>query len=366
MTASSLLLLCSLAVVAIMGLVALSIASARTWRVCHRRRTAALIRPLRPVLIELAGGDEPDPSLVRLLAGLRPASWRAIRPVILDLCAKLTDGSAEAVRAVLVERGEVRQALQNVTHRSARVRAQAVTVLELVPQPDSRKALLELLGDEDIDVRRMAARALGTIGDETAIPPLIAALAGRRPVPASTVGHCLIRLGPIAVEALVLTLRIHLSVSARVLAAQVLGHIGDPAAVPGLLAVLDRPLDLRYWPARVAAARALGEIGSLAGVPILIEGLGAPDPALIIACIEALAETGAVGAVADLSLLLHHREPSVTKAAANALSRLGVDGRLELCTVGATTPETAPFVAEALARAELSRPRVGTPAHVGC
>ena len=116
----------------------------------------------------------------------------------------------------------------------------------------------------------------------------------------------------------------------------------------------------------MAAARALGEIGSPAGVPILIEGLGAPDPALIIACIEALAETGAVGAVADLSLLLHHREPSVAKAAANALSRLGVDGRLELCTVGATTPETAPFVAEALARAELSRPRVGTPAHVGC
>jgi HEAT repeat protein len=68
--------------------------------------------------------------------------------------------------------------------------------------------LIQALGDEDIDVRRAACRALGEIGDRQAVPPLIQALRDW-------------------------------SSYVRVAACEALGQIGDPQALPHLIQALE-------------------------------------------------------------------------------------------------------------------------------
>ena len=129
--------------------------------------------------------------------------------------------------------------------------------------------LIELMDDQDWEVRREAAFALARIGPpaRAAVPVLIAALGDERE-------------------------------GIRYFSALALGNIGSVAAVPGLTAVLQD--DNRY--VRGVAAESLGKIGEQtdAVVPVLIVTLAHTDESVRSVAAGALEKIGTPEALAAL------------------------------------------------------------------
>ena len=116
-------------------------------------------------------------------------------------------------------------------------------------------------------------------------------------------------------------------------AARALGKLGDPAAIPDLLAALDDPDD----GLREAVARALGELQAAEAVPALLERLASgPDvagaarhdsPRLQEPCealLESLGEIGVAdpGVLAVITPFTRHERPLIRSAACRALLQL--------------------------------------------
>lgn len=341
-------------IAAMLVVVGSSIVTIRVKRRWQSRRIASIVEPLRPALIELACEDDPDDSCVDVFLRLPPSKWEAVRPTVLDLCRKLSSVSGGALSKVLVQRGEFGRAMRDVTHRSPVVRATAAGLLELMPSPGSRHALSELVSDRDPDVRKVAVRALGRIGDESSVGPIIEALTGARRLPPTAVGHCLIRLGPIAVNGLETVIRSHPSSPTRALAADVLGHIGDPRVVPALIDVVESNDEAVTPLVRLSAIVALGRLGSPQSVDALLAGLDADrSPEMTVACLAALDDSHAAVPMARLTELLERDNARVVQAAARALVRLGPKGESILRWHRFSLSPAGSYDAEALALADL-------------
>ncbi|WP_249522928.1 HEAT repeat domain-containing protein [Modestobacter marinus] len=136
------------------------------------------------------------------------------------------------------------------------------------------------------------------------------------------------------------------SPAARALAAEVLGVHGDPAAAPGLLALLHD----RWQPPEVrrAAATALGRIGSPQATAELTQLLATgPVPALQRVAAEALGRIGDPAAVPTLVSGLHATDPGVRAACADALAAIGDEGRgrLRVLAIGSSPAGRAALAA---------------------
>lgn len=158
------------------------------------------------------------------------------------------------------------------------------------------------LRDDDPEIRRAAAGALGETGLERAVQVLCAALRDHMPAVARAAGASLKRLGAPAVEPLCGMLEDD-SRLARETAARTLGEIGDAAAVA--------PLGLLVWDdaasVRAAAARALGQIGDPQGVDPLLAALQDREVEVCRAAAEALGHLGDTRAVEPLLAMLRSR-----------------------------------------------------------
>jgi len=146
--------------------------------------------------------------------------------------------------------------------------------------------MLKALEDTDWEIRSFAARALGKIGEKTAVVPLIRALKEdeNRDV-RDCASDALGLLGDAsAVEPLVQAMKEDRETSVRCSASGALGLIGHAGAVPALIAMLKDPdACLRYH-----CARALGEIGDEAALRPLVEALKDEDPSVRSHAVEAL------------------------------------------------------------------------------
>lgn len=167
--------------------------------------------------------------------------------------------------------------------------------------PGEREALLSelvrLLEDDHAPVRSAAARSLGEMRAEIAVPALAAAL--RDPVD---------------------YVREH--------AALALGEIESPAAVPALAAVLASDGDREV---REAAARALGETESAAAAEALARALAAEaSPRMRVHLVQALGETHQDAAVPSLGAALNDADERVRRAALDGLSAIGSPAAAEL------------------------------------
>ncbi len=103
----------------------------------------------------------------------------------------------------------------------------------------------------------------------------------------------------------------------RRIAAESLGHIGDPQAVSALLLSLDDP----HWSVRCAAATALGRIRSPRATRALLDHLADDDATVRRAVVAALGEIGDARAAQRLTEILE--DPGLQATALEALRRIG-------------------------------------------
>jgi len=187
------------------------------------------------------------------------------------------------------------------------------------------KPLLSLLHDPDWSVRVAAIEALGAAAHPSMVEPLMATIRD-----AEKAGHpsgaevraaavaALQRAGP-AAGALLRQSAVDRNPRLREAAIEALGGIGDPEAIPTLVAALgDDRSNVRQ-----AAARALARARTPDSVTALIASLQHRDPLTRRSVIEALGEAGDARAVDALSRVLCERERPVRDAAVRALGRIG-------------------------------------------
>lgn len=184
------------------------------------------------------------------------------------------------------------------------------------------RALIARLRDEDAEVRRAAADALGRIGNALAIPGLVGALDDAEPevrhaaldalsgfergVPAAPIRRMLAADDP----------------DARQAAADMLGDMRDRAsagAIAGLLG--DADADVRQ-----AAVHALGHIGDPAAASSVARALTDADPDVRQEATQVMEELGGAIPDATLAALLRDQDADVRQQAAQYVSERRVAG----------------------------------------
>jgi hypothetical protein len=304
----------------ITGLVVLLLLSVGGVHVARRRRErrdATRRATLTPLVYAVLDGEEPVQSLADAPA--------VLDDVVLHLLPQLRGSDRQVLQDVLVARGVVDRASEDVSARAAWRRGRAAMLLGATASIRHTPDLVTLLTDRSPDVRSAAARALGKAGDMTAVPYLLAALTAGRPLPSGIVGMALLDLGTTALPALREALGIGSS-PARALAASLLGLHGDVPATPALTAAVgdaDSPAEIRR-----AAAEALGRIGAPQAGEVLgrVTALGS-DPALRRAAAEALGRIGDPESAPALVAGMAAADLSVRAACADALAAIGREGR---------------------------------------
>jgi HEAT repeat protein len=324
----------------------------RAMRRARDARRTRLAAPARRLLLAVSTGD--DDADVDALVVLPPRIWRAIEPNAVALLGKVRGEAYAALVSVFERRGAGTRALRDVRRRDPVRRGRAAEVLGSLRRDEAVPALVDLLGDPDPDVRIVAARALGTIGDPSAAPHLLASVAARRSIPSHQIAHAVVRIGAPAQPAVVYALG-HQVDSVRAVAAEVLGLIG---AVGAARRVEEALRDDPSVEVRVRAARTLGRLGTRGAVAPLLAGLDPGEPpALRAEAARALGELGTAVSTTALAALLGDAQYQVAHEAARSLLRLGAAGREALNAALGTDEMSAAHAREALALAELDERR---------
>ena len=282
--------------------------------------------------------------------------WATVEDMVVSLLRKLRGVDREGLVELLEQGGTIERALRR-SHRPGAVgRARAVELLGATEVARALPEVARALHDRDPAVRAVAARALGRMGDPGAVPLLLAALEKPRPIPVSLVGMALARIGPVGREGLATGLGAP-SPSARGLSVELLGQFGVPADVPGIVALL---MDDPDPDVRGRAAGALGHIGSPRALAPLTDCLHAAQPAALRAAAARALGTVGPGASQDaLIAALGSGGHELARAAADTLSRGGPEAVRRLAAVAAARSDGgSPEASEALAeRAEIDTRR---------
>ncbi|TDT94126.1 HEAT repeat protein [Streptomyces sp. 846.5] len=332
-------------------LVLLAALRATRW-VRHRRREHAL-EPLRGLLLELLCAEgEGEAGALSVLARLDDRAWTALEPTARAMLAKVSGQARDSLVELFEQRGVAVRALADLGRRGTVRRARAAEVLGLLRYRPSVRALCRLLCHRDPEVRVVAGRALGRIGDASAVPDLLDCLHGLRPVPQSVVLRALTGFGPEGQTPIGAGLS-DPDPLVRAMAIEALGATGAVAwAHPIAVALLQDP-DPEV---QIRAARALGTLGMPSGVAPLLSAVEPGRPvALRTVAARALGRLGDVSAASRLQSLLGDPSHHLATTAAGALLQLGPDGRAALgeAAAGALGDRAAAQARAALAQAAL-------------
>jgi len=207
----------------------------------------------------------------------------------------------------------------------ALVRWGVVEALGEIGDDRAVEPLIKALKDED--VRMVVLWALGNIGDERAVKPLIEVLKGDGTPNYSVIWRAtdaLVTIGEPAVEPLILALKDE-DVVVRDVAASALGKIGDGRAVEPLINALN-DVDREV---RTGAVYALGRIGDDGAVEPLVHSLRDASPIVRRDAAWALGEIGDGRAVEPIIQALNDEDKYVRWGAAEALGEIGDKSAIE-------------------------------------
>ena len=295
----------------------------RSVREVQRRHRSRVERLIRPLLLEAITEGRVDPRLIRA----RRARGRSVERVALHYLAKTRGEARDVLEGLLTQRGVTARAIRQTGRLGPHRRARAAEVLGVIASDEARKCL-EHLGrvDPKMEVRTVAARALGKFETADAAASLLGLLYYATPVPGGVVAAGLIELGPEAIPALRDVLRFERrgSITQRAMAAEVLGLLGA-AHVWRELAAEAGGADLE---SRISAVRALGRLGVPGAADTIAQCLQPAEPiALRSAAARALGGVGATGYASVLEASVNDRDYWVAHRSAEALTELGVTGQ---------------------------------------
>jgi len=195
------------------------------------------------------------------------------------------------------------------------------------------------------------------MGIADAVEPLLDALDGEQPLPAGVVTMALLHLGPVAEEPLRELGLTHASPVARRISAELLGVNGTFAALPALNALAGNDPDPAV---RAGAVAALGRIGHPHAIDTLVACLSEDDaPPLAAAAARSLGQVGSPQAVQPLARAVRHENHQVARNAAEALVRIGADGRAALRDIARTDESASRYARGALSAADARAVRSG-------
>lgn len=205
-----------------------------------------------------------------------------------------------------------------VNDNYASVRQACAEALGMIGSPAAIDALIQVLnGNDEASVRAAAARSLGMIGGEEVIPHLINALMDPNSGVRFAAMEGLVFVGSAAIDDLIAALG-HSNGYVRVYSAMALGEIGDPSAIPALIALMD---DDNYE-IRKAAGIAISKMGET-GFATLISALSNSNWKVRQAVAIALGTLNDPRAVQPLiQVLLNDNDHRVRSVAERAITKI--------------------------------------------
>jgi len=283
-----------------------------------RRRRALL----EPVVFEYLGATSSKALLDYLPKSLSRRDRRLVERILLE-AASFTKGEARArITAACESLGSVREAIRGLRSRRWWKRADAAEKLGLMRSNAAVGPLVQLMNDQEPEVRIRAARALGLIRGSTSIRPLVRALGDPSRWSAIRVAEILINVGAEAVDELLIAFDA-LPHNARISALDVLGRIRSLRAV----GLLKHCLDDAHPDIRARAAHSLGLIGDPATAADLVRALRDTEWPVRAMAAKALGRLGNPEAIGPLREAMKDRQWWVRANSGEALRNLGPPGR---------------------------------------
>lgn len=361
MTVAHTLQLALLAIALLLLHLAVSVTGRRIYRDASERRRQRREAKLRPLMLALVADEDPDLSV---FDGLSRGDVKVAESLAWQFLSKVRGSSRDALVEWLVAHGEVEKARRR-THRPGSVgRARAAEKLGAAGVKSTSPDVSRLLTDDNAEVRIVAARALGKLGDAEAVGALLEAAEGHKSVPVSLISMAILHIGPSAVGQLTEGLTSE-SETVRLICAHLLGMHGSISATRALTEMVQHdPSDA----VRERAIAALGRIGSPQAVGALDHALSSDHTrAIRVAAAEALGQIGGSDAIESLNRALQGDDHNVGMAAAEALTKSGQQGE-EVLTLATSTDGAVKLRAEhwlSRQRAQSVRPRRARPRPVG-
>ena len=315
------------------------------------RRHTRVDRGVRPMILRAVTDGGIDPRLLHA----RRARGRGVERMALQYLAKTRGEAREVLEGVLAQRGVTARTIRQTSRWGPHRRARAAELLGVIASPEARRCLEGLARlDHKLEVRTVAARALGKFGTADAAASLLGLLYYATPVPQGIVAAGLVELGPEAIPTLrdVLRLERRGSVIQRALAAEVLGLLEAVHAWRDLMAeAAGTGLE-----SRVSAVRTLGRLGVPDAADVVADCLQPEEPLeLRSVAARALGGVGDSHYVPLLAASVDDPDYWVAHHAAESLIALGASGQRALRRLAALATPGAVHAREALAYAGLQR-----------
>ncbi|MFM8471617.1 MAG: HEAT repeat domain-containing protein [Limisphaerales bacterium] len=174
-------------------------------------------------------------------AQLKPEDQRLLVQLFADLLPKVRGDYADKVVHLMREMGLRDRCLAQLGSPKWWKRADAAALLGWFNEPQVIGSLERALDDPQVEVRLEAARALTQLKAVKSVAGLVARLAVVDATHSLGVKEIFRSLGPGAVTELTAVLDSDVPEHVKLLAAEALGHIGDPRAIPALLNVFSHP-----------------------------------------------------------------------------------------------------------------------------
>ncbi|MBI5802069.1 MAG: HEAT repeat domain-containing protein [Verrucomicrobia bacterium] len=337
------------------------------------RREAARRESLMGLALEYI--EEPQ-FLPAFKAQLKPEDQRLLVQLFAELLPKVRGDFADQIIHLMREMGLRDRCLAQLRSRKPWKRADAAAVLGWFKEPQVITALERALDDPEIEVRLESARALTRLQAVQSVAGLVARLAVVDATRSLGVQEIFRSLGPGAVPELMAVLGSDVPVQVKMLTADALGHIGDPRAVPGLLKLFHapgrkdgdgdairehkarrgRPSPSRSQPTnasvalRLAVMQALSVLVDPRSLDAILAALEDPVWEVRAEAAHCASQLGSNAAIPLLERLLHDEHWWVRFHAAEALFKLGGEGRKALLNTARGTSALAAEMAGGLLR----------------